>query len=129
VLPGSYSIASGFVRTRTVLDLPRAKRPTALCCGNDQIAVGALRALAEAGVRVPWEMSVTGFDDAPDAATLVPPLTTVRQPLEEMGQHAASLLLDTIEAGSPFGEKLLLPTEIVYRRSITPLFLPPKENP
>jgi LacI family transcriptional regulator len=79
-------------------------------------------------VRVPEEISVTGFDDAPEAATLSPPLTTVRQPLEEMGRRAARLLLNTIEAGSPIGAKEVLPTEIVYRRSVAPPFLLSKEK-
>ena len=129
VPPGFYGIASGYDRTRSLLmTLPADLRPTALCCGSDQIAVGALRALHEAGVRVPEQMSVTGFDDIPDAATLDPPLTTVRQPLEEMGRRAARLLLDAIEAGRPLGVKELLPTEIVHRRSVAPPPSPTKES-
>jgi LacI family transcriptional regulator len=128
VLPGGYSIPSGHKRTEALLQLPEGSRPTALCCGNDQIAIGALQMLAEAGVRVPDEMSVTGFDDGPEAANLTPPLTTIRQPLEEMGRRAARLLLDTIESGSPRGAKELLSTEIIYRRSVAPPSSPSKEN-
>ncbi|MES2465559.1 MAG: LacI family DNA-binding transcriptional regulator [Armatimonadota bacterium] len=128
VLPGYYSIASGVQRAEMLLALPAATCPTALCCGNDQIAAGALQALSKAGVRVPEEMSVTGFDDSPEAASVVPPLTTVRQPLEEMGRRAARLLLDAIESGFPIGERELLPTEIVYRRSAAPPLVPPKET-
>jgi LacI family transcriptional regulator len=126
VLPGFYSIASGMERVERLLGLPAAARPTAICCGNDQIAIGALRALAAAGVRVPDDISVTGFDDIPEAAALAPPLTTIRQPLEAMGRRAARLLLDTIDAGSPLGVRELLPTEIVYRRSVAP---PPPPSP
>jgi DNA-binding LacI/PurR family transcriptional regulator len=128
VLPGWYGIASGQERAAKLMQLPADRRPTALCCGNDQIAIGAMQMLGEAGVRMPEEISVTGFDDAPEAATLTPPLTTVRQPLEEMGRRAARLLLNTIEFGSALGVKELLPTEIVYRRSVAPPSLLSKEN-
>ncbi len=128
VLPGAYSAASGSERAGKLLELPDGLRPTALFCGNDQIAIGALRVLREAGVRVPEEMSVTGFDDIPEAVTLDPPLTTIRQPLEEMGRRAARLLLDNIESGSPIGAREILPTEIVYRRSVAPPPPPLKEN-
>lgn len=127
VLPGFYGPASGEQRAELLLQLPADRRPTAICCGNDLIAMGVVRTLIAAGIRVPDDISVTGFDDAPEAATLTPPLTTVRQPLEEMGRHAAQLLLDTIEAGSPLGTKELLPTEIVYRRSVAPPFMPSEE--
>jgi DNA-binding LacI/PurR family transcriptional regulator len=128
VLPGGYYAVSGYERTQKLMALPDTQRPTALCCGNDQIAMGTLRALQEAGIQVPAEVSVTGFDDCPEAALLLPPLTTVRQPIEEMGRRAARLLLDTIEAGHPLGVKEILPTEIVYRRSVAPPPSASKEN-
>lgn len=118
VPPGGYDANSGYERTKYLFSLPINQRPTALCCGNDNIAIGALRALHEIGIRVPEDVSVTGFDDAPEVAATDPPLTTVRQPLEEMGRRAARLLLDTIEAGHPLGVKEILPTEIIYRRSV-----------
>lgn len=118
VVPGYYSAESGYKRVQQILGFPANERPTALCCGSDQIAFGALRALQEAGLRVPEDMSVTGFDDVVEAAAQNPPLTTIRQPLEEMGCHAAQSLLATIEAGAPLGQKEVLPTEVVPRRSV-----------
>lgn len=72
-------------------------RPTALCCGNDALAVGALAAAYELGARVPGDLSVTGFDDVPLAAYSVPPLTTVAQPYAAMAAAAMELLLARVE--------------------------------
>src|SRR5258708_9862755 len=69
---------------------------TAVLCGNDQMALGVLRALAERGRRVPGDVSVVGFDDVPEAAFFLPPLTTVRQNFGELGRRALHLLLDRI---------------------------------
>jgi len=120
VIHGHYSPWSGYDRARQVLEYPAGERPTALCCGNDQIAFGVLRALHEAGLRIPEDMSVTGFDDMMDAATQNPPLTTVRQPLDAMGQRAAEILLTAIETGAPHGVKEVLPTEVIWRSSVAP---------
>ncbi len=69
---------------------------TAVLCGNDPMALGLLRALAECGRRVPGDVSVVGFDDVPEAAFFLPPLTTVRQDFGELGRRALHLLLDRI---------------------------------
>jgi LacI family transcriptional regulator len=97
--------------------LAREDRPTALLCGNDEIATGAYGALRELGLRVPGEVAVTGWDDVPTARYLSPPLTTVRQPLAELGARAAELLQARVEGAA--GEPLtaLLPTQIVFRAS------------
>lgn len=120
VLSGYYAAQSGSERTRHLLALAPEQRPTALCCGSDQIALGARRALQEAGARVPEEMSLTGFDDIPEAASMLPPLTTVRHPFDALGRRAAEILLEGIEAGTPLGAKELLPTEVVLRDSVAP---------
>lgn len=116
----SYSQESGYQRTRLLLRRFPDKRPTALCCGNDSIAIGAMQALREAEVRVPEEMSVTGFDDLPEATIVSPPLSTVRQPLQDLGWSAAEILLTQIETKVSLGRRELLPTEIVLRRSVMP---------
>ena len=71
--------------------------PTALFAANDQMALGVLRALHERGVRVPETVSVVGFDDVPEAAYYIPPLTTVRQDFEELGRRALAMLVAEIE--------------------------------
>jgi DNA-binding LacI/PurR family transcriptional regulator len=72
--------------------LDRTPRPTAIIAFSDQLAIGALRAAQEMGVAVPGDLSVVGFDDSPVAATAVPPLMTVAQPLRERGQAAGALI-------------------------------------
>jgi DNA-binding LacI/PurR family transcriptional regulator len=85
--------------------------------GNDMMALGALRALREAGLRVPYDVAVVGFDDVAAAAAADPPLTTVRQPTERMAVVAIELLIDVIEQGAALKDRIVLPTELVIRRS------------
>ncbi|MDP4301452.1 LacI family DNA-binding transcriptional regulator [Leptothrix discophora] len=94
------SAASGLAATRVLLarqrELPAARRITALFAGNDTIAFGALRALAEAGLRVPEDIAVVGYDDIPLAAYANPPLTTVRTHPIEQGQVAVAQLMSQL---------------------------------
>jgi DNA-binding LacI/PurR family transcriptional regulator len=94
--------------------LDRADRPTAIIALSDVLAVGVLEAARERGIAVPGELSVTGFDDVPEAARAIPPLTTIRQPHDRKGSEAVRLLLEP-DAGS-----VLLPTELVVRASTAP---------
>jgi LacI family transcriptional regulator len=93
---------------------------TALFAYNDISAVGAMRAFQEAGLRVPQDISVVGFDDISIASFSIPPLTTVRQPLERMGQIAAQTLLDRIEDRTPFVSEIAVEPELICRRSTGP---------
>jgi DNA-binding LacI/PurR family transcriptional regulator len=88
----------------------------AIFAGDDDSAIGAMAALQEAGLRVPEDVSVVGFDDQRTSAYLTPPLTTVRAPTEEVGQAAARQLLNLLR-GTQADPLTLLPTEIVIRRS------------
>ena len=82
-------------------ELLRRRRPfTALMAFDDMTAFGAIRALGKAGIRVPEQCSVIGFDDVAPAAIYSPALTTVRQPMEVMGTAAATIVLEAINAGS-----------------------------
>jgi DNA-binding LacI/PurR family transcriptional regulator len=94
------------------LALAANPRPTALIAATDQLALGALEAASEAGLRVPDEVSVIGFDDIPGAAWSRPALTTVRQPLLEKGEVAGRLLSD-----GPDGREVILPVRLVVRGS------------
>ena len=99
--------------------------PTAIFCGNDASAVGCLEVLAEAGLRVPDDISVAGFDDTLAARMTVPALTTVRQPLQAMGSRAVEVLLDRIQrpgVAAPRGS-IVFPVELIVRGSVAP---PPK---
>jgi DNA-binding LacI/PurR family transcriptional regulator len=86
-------------------------------CGNDTVALGALTALRERGLRVPDDVAVVGFDDIPMAAHACPPLTTVRSPLLKMGAAAGHLALDLIEHGPRRAVVRTHPTELVVRSS------------
>ncbi|RZU41031.1 LacI family DNA-binding transcriptional regulator [Edaphobacter modestus] len=92
---------------------------TAVLCFNDVAAMGTIRALHEAGLRVPDDVSVLGFDDIQSAAYQVPSLTTIRQPLQKMGSAAAQLLLKKL-AGEPIPEFILVAPELVVRESTAP---------
>ena len=93
-----------------------ARPPTAVLAMADSLAEGVLHEARELGLAVPGDLSVVGFDDGPQAALTLPPLTTVRQPTERKGELAASMLLEAIEAGGlPEPERTLLPTELVVR--------------
>src|SRR5579859_5055252 len=97
--------------------LARKKPFTALFAYNDISAIGAIRALREHGLRVPQDVSVIGFDDIPGAAFYTPSLTTVRQPLQRMGQVAAQCLLDRIEGKKEYPQEIAIEPEFVVRES------------
>ena len=97
--------------------LARRQRFSALFAHNDQMAIGALRALREAGRQVPADIAVVGYDDIPMAEYCEPPLTTIRQPMREVGAVATRLLIQAVEQpGAPQGE-ILLKTELIVRDS------------
>jgi len=97
------------------------KRPfTALFAYNDITAIGAIWAFREAGLRVPEDISVVGFDDIPGAAYANPPLTTVRQPLLRMGQIAAQTVIDRIEGRGEYLAEIAIEPEFVTRESTAP---------
>jgi DNA-binding LacI/PurR family transcriptional regulator len=105
---------SGHAAAGELLDA--AAPPTAMTCASDEIALGALAAARERGLRVPGDLAVTGWDDIQVARYVTPALTTVRQPLRLIGARAAELLFARIHTGaSPSGE--VLPTELVVRAS------------
>jgi DNA-binding LacI/PurR family transcriptional regulator len=93
---------------------------TGVICGSDVLALGAIRAVRRAGLSVPADVSIVGYDDSAFMSCTDPPLTTVRQPIESMGRAAVALLLDQIEnvAGQP--EELLFEPELVVRGSTGP---------
>jgi LacI family transcriptional regulator len=101
----------------TGLVLRRRQAPTALFCASDEIAMGAYAAAAELGLAVPEAVAITGWDDIPVARFLSPPLTTVRQPLAELGARAAALLQAGIDGGEEQGRAETLATEVVIRAS------------
>jgi DNA-binding LacI/PurR family transcriptional regulator len=116
-LVGDWSARAGYDRGRELSGDPAV---TAVFVANDQMALGLLRALHEAGREVPGELSVVGFDDIPEAAYFQPPLTTVRQDFIEVGRRSLRLLLRTIETGQRAEEGSLVPPELIVRGSTGP---------
>ena len=118
VLAGDYTIEAG-VRAGQEL-VARSTRPTAVFCTSDEMAIGLMRTLFSAGLRVPEDISVAGFDDIEFAAVAEPPLTTIHQPRRELGQAAASALIELLQ-GRPSPKRIRLETELVIRDSVAPL--------
>jgi LacI family transcriptional regulator len=108
----------GYTFTKKILE--RGQPFTALFAFNDIAAMGAIWALREAGLRVPEDVSVVGFDDIPGAAYASPSLTTVRQPLTRMGQIAAKTLVDQIEGHGEYKQEIAIEPEFVVRNSTGP---------
>ncbi|HEX2714766.1 MAG TPA: LacI family DNA-binding transcriptional regulator [Candidatus Acidoferrales bacterium] len=111
----------GYPFAKRLLAQPRPF--TAVFAYNDISAIGSIWAIREAGLRVPEDISVLGFDDIPAAAFASPPLTTVRQPLEKMGQIAARTLLNRIEEGEEYLPEIAIEPEFVVRDSTAPASL------
>jgi LacI family transcriptional regulator, galactose operon repressor len=105
----------GYPYAKELLD--RKRRFTALFAYNDVAAIGAIRAFQEAGLHVPQDVSVVGFDDIPGAAFHFPSLTTVRQPLRRMGEIAAQMLLERIEGRKDYPRQIAVEPELVIRES------------
>ena len=118
IIEGSDLLGAGYQETCALLDLPDP--PTAIVAGNDAQAAGVYRALFAHHIEIPSMMSVIGFDDVMYAPQMPPPLTTIRQPLLEIGRMAASLLLRMIEGESLGVTQVELSTSLVIRESCAP---------
>ena len=115
---GDWSATSGYQSTQRLL---AAGQPfSAIFAQNDRMAVGAVRALQEAGLRVPDDVSVIGFDDIPLVSYFEPPLTTLRQPMKESGRQAARLLIETIQSSDHPPEEILIHARLIERASCAP---------
>ena len=112
---GDFSLASGHREMRHLL--ARKQRPSAVFCANDEMAIGAMRAAREAGLDLPRDLSVMGFDDIDVAAYAWPSLSTVRQPRDAIGVQAMRLMLDLLQGRMAPQERVILPHEIVLRES------------
>ena len=118
VVTGDFYHASGFRAAGELLALPEP--PTAVFASSDQMALGAIEALRQRGLRVPQDVSVVGFDDLPEVRWSAPPLTTVRQPLAEMGKLAARTVLRCVRGEEIESPRVELATELVVRSSTAP---------
>lgn len=117
LLRGKNSVQFGFNGVNQLLNLPDEQRPTAVMCVSDQIAIGALNGAQSLGLEVGQDVAITGFDDVPMAEFLHPALTTVRQPIPEVGRQVVDLLLRQLN-DDPIPQKgILLKPELIIRHS------------
>ncbi|HEY9524924.1 MAG TPA: substrate-binding domain-containing protein, partial [Thermopolyspora sp.] len=119
VLCGDWSPRSGYIAGQRLATL--VGEVSAVFAANDQMALGVLRAFTEAGVRVPEQVSLVGFDDIPESEFFSPPLTTIGQDFGAVGRHSIDVLLRQIEeTGAASYERFVIPPEIVLRASTAP---------
>ncbi len=118
IAQGDLSQMKAFDAASQLLALPQ--RPTAIFAANDLSAFGVIAAAREAGLKVPHDVSVIGFDDIPMAAQVHPPLTTIRQPFAPMGRAAVNTLMAQIGSTESVAPRIVLPAELVIRQSTGP---------
>jgi LacI family transcriptional regulator len=111
IVEGDFGELSGHLGMETLLQ----KGVDAVFAASDTMACGALRAIQEEGLRVPDDVALVGFDDLPVAATTVPPLTTVRQPIWETGAVATDMLIDLLNGAPREGRQIILPAQLIVR--------------
>jgi LacI family transcriptional regulator len=121
IVQGDFSFRSGFDCAKALL--ARGVRPTAVFCANDEMALGVMSVAHRMGLSVPGDLSIAGFDDAPSASVVWPPLTTIHQPISEMAQAAAEMLIAgqaiaPIDGSSPVSR--ILDFSLVARESTAP---------
>ncbi|WP_045746346.1 MULTISPECIES: LacI family DNA-binding transcriptional regulator [Actinoplanes] len=117
LLSADWSAAEGYRAGQMLARMPEV---TAVFAANDHLALGVLRALHERGRRVPQDVSIVGFDDVPEAAFFIPPLTTVRQAFGDVARAALSLLLGQMRTEPDTARHIVVPPHLVVRDSVAP---------
>ncbi|MBN1201991.1 MAG: LacI family DNA-binding transcriptional regulator [Anaerolineae bacterium] len=118
IVGGDFRVQGGYLATQKLLSLQ--KPPTAIFASNDMSAFGAIEAIRQHGLHIPDDISVLGFDDLSQASLVYPKLTTVHQPLVEMGREAVIMLLECIEYPAQEMRQTILPTKLIIRDSCAP---------
>lgn len=117
VVQGNMNIPGAVKATRSLLN--HKHRPTAIFCANDEMAMGAYHEIKSAGLKIPQDISVVGFDDTRYADVMDPPLTTIRQPAEEIGERTLYRLCKAIEGKDEPGDTPeIVPHQLIVRRSV-----------
>jgi LacI family transcriptional regulator len=119
VYDGTFFQPDGYAGASAMLE--GAIPPTAIFASNDVMAMGVMDAIRNRGLRIPDDISVVGFDNIPQSALVYPPLTTVQQPLEQMGRVAAQMLLGILNNPKKDISRIELPTELIIRGSTSSL--------
>jgi DNA-binding LacI/PurR family transcriptional regulator len=114
----NLSVAAGREAAARIADLPAGRRPTAVFCANDLLALGVLQEMTLRGLRVPTDIAILGYDDIDFAAAAAVPLSSIRQPREQLGRTAAQLLLEEVEEGDGHQHRhVVFQPELVVRES------------
>lgn len=116
-IEGDWTALSGYSAAQQLIE---QQEFTAIVAGNDQMALGAIRALREHGLRVPTDVSVVGFDDVPEAAFFSPPLTTIRQDFSELGRKGLAYLVELIQMPTALQEQQVIQPQLIVRESTAP---------
>ncbi len=116
-LSGDWTARSGYEAGQVLAQVPDA---TAIFVANDDMALGVLRALHERGRRVPQDVAIVGFDDTPESAYFIPPLTTVRQDFQRVGRAAVQILVDQLTTGTTRRDRVTIDPELICRQSSLP---------
>ncbi len=117
ILRSEGTIEFGYQATNTLLDLPETRRPTGIVTIVDSLAIGAMRAVTDRGFIIGSEVGITGFDDSPFVQCLSPGLTSLRQPIDEVGQITIKLLVDILSGKKPEERQIMLTPELIIRGS------------
>ncbi|MEV4759751.1 LacI family DNA-binding transcriptional regulator [Micromonospora sp. NPDC049559] len=117
LVSGDWTAAAGYRAGQMLARVPEA---TAIFAANDHLALGILRAMSERGRRVPEDVSIVGFDDVPEAAYFIPPLTTIRPDFPAVARAGLALLLEQIESGRPASRRETIAPTLVTRDSVAP---------
>ena len=119
LFPGDFTLQAGYNAGIAIAN--KHPRPSAVFCENDETAIGAMQAFKQAGLNIPQDISVAGFDDIAFSAFCDPPLTTIAQPAEEFGRTAVSLLVDLLNGKLRKAPKVIMPFELIVRDSTGPV--------
>lgn len=115
ILQGDFHLQSGYDRANQLLDMNQP--PTAIFCGNDLMAIGAMRAAGGRGLRIPDDIAIVGFDDIPIAQFTNPPLTSITQPLKKLGRLSSQLLIERIQKKDLDVAQHMLEVDLAIRQS------------
>ena len=119
VMRGDFNFGGGVRAAEQFLATPAAERASAIVCANDDTAIGFIKTVSDAGLNVPGDVSVVGFDGAPVGAFMVPSLSTIQQSTTELGLHAADLIIRMVEGETVApAERIEVPCQLVLRQSV-----------
>lgn len=116
ILKGDFTMSSGYHAMQKLLK--SGNIPTAVFCSNDEMAIGAMKATHENGMKIPCDISIMGFDDNYAGEYMTPALTTVRRPIRKMSSEAAKLIISIIENKKPDIKKVFIDTSLIERKSV-----------